>query len=107
MSQITLERLVSGVLTDADAVVLEDETGAYGIKRNDTGAVAVAAGTAVTHVSTGNYAYDTSLLDPTAGYTAVWKVTTTDWGDAYVRDLILPEKPGLCTLADVERETAM
>lgn len=108
MSAITLERKVSGVLTDADlGVTLEDSAGVYGIKRVSTDAVEVAAGTAVTHSATGTYTYDTSLLDPTLSYIAAWRIETTDWGVQYVYELIPAPARGLCTLADIERETAI
>jgi len=53
---------VGGVLTDPTSVVLADPTAAYGVKRNDTGGVVVAAGTALTKVATGTYTY--AFTDP-------------------------------------------
>lgn len=105
MSAITLTRNVGGSPADALAVVLQDSTGTFGIKRNDTDAVVVAARTAVVHSSTGVYSYDTSALESTLAYTAVWMVTT-DAGVEYIQELILPSAPNLTTLADVEREFA-
>lgn len=58
-------RDVGGVLTDADSVVLRDPTGAFGIKRTDTGAIVTAAGTAFTHISTGVYEF--TFTEPAAG----------------------------------------
>jgi hypothetical protein len=48
---------VNGVPTDVSAAVLSDPTGTYGVKRNDTNAVVVADGTAMTRVSAGTYEY--------------------------------------------------
>lgn len=44
-----------GVLTDPTSIVLSDETDTYGVKRADTDAVIVVAGTAMTKASTGVY----------------------------------------------------
>jgi len=54
---IKREWQVDGVLTDPTSVVLRDATGTYGIKRNDTDAIVVASGTALTKLSTGVYQY--------------------------------------------------
>ena len=64
MSTTTLEFTftVDGSPTDASAVVLRDPTSAYGVKRTDTDAVVVAAGTAMTHAGTGQYSY--AFTDP-------------------------------------------
>ena len=52
---------VNGVLTAADsAPTLSDSAAVYGIKRLDTDAVVVAAGTALTNASTGIYSYTLS-----------------------------------------------
>lgn len=61
---------VEGVLTDVTTAKLSDPTGTYGVKRDDTDAVVVAAGTAMTKVSTGTYEY--SFTEPAEGlaYTA-------------------------------------
>ena len=56
---------VEGVLTDATSAKLSDPTGAYGVRRNDTGAVVVADGTAMSHVATGQYSY--SFAEPAVG----------------------------------------
>jgi hypothetical protein len=49
---------VAGVPTNADAMpTLADVAGAFGVKRLDTGAVVVAAGTAMTTDGTGSYSY--------------------------------------------------
>lgn len=65
---------VDGALTDVTAAVLSDPVGAYGIKRLDTGAVVVAAGTAMEHESTGVYSYSFTSVDGVA-YSAYSKFT--------------------------------
>jgi hypothetical protein len=62
--------MVEGVLTDPTSIKLSDSTGAYGVKRNDTGAVVVADGVSMTKESTGVYAY--TFAEPASGliYTA-------------------------------------
>jgi len=60
---------VEGVLTDVTSAKLSDSTGTYGIKRNDTDAVVVADGTAMTKSATGTYQYSfTDTVD--IAYTA-------------------------------------
>jgi hypothetical protein len=51
---------VDGVPTDVDAALLSDPTGTFGVKRNDTSAVIVADGTAMTRVAAGTYEYEFS-----------------------------------------------
>lgn len=65
---------IDGVLTDATSVKLRDSGNTYGIKRNDTDAVVVAAGTDVPKLSTGIYEYE--LTEPAAGltYTAWFEI---------------------------------
>jgi hypothetical protein len=71
MSTLTIRKTwqVNGVLTNPDSIVLRDPTGTYGIQRNDTGAVIVAAGTAMTPLATGVYEY-TLAVDGGTTYTA-------------------------------------
>jgi hypothetical protein len=61
---------VNGTPTNPTSIVLRDPTGAYGIKRDDAGAVIVAAGTAMTQVSTGVFEYTVAAADPSTTYTA-------------------------------------
>jgi hypothetical protein len=56
---------IGTILTDVTSIVLRDPTNTYGIQRNDTSAAIVAAGTALTHLSTGLYAY--TFTEPQAG----------------------------------------
>ncbi len=69
---VTIRRTwkVGGVLTDVTTAVLRDPTGAYGIKRDDTGAAVVAAGVAMTHESTGTYSYTLTGMEDGVAYTA-------------------------------------
>ena len=63
MSQTTINfTLTGGDVTQITAVTLSDPAAAYGVERLDTGAVVVAAGTAMTYVSPGVYAY--TFTDP-------------------------------------------
>jgi hypothetical protein len=57
------------------AVVIADQTAAFGIRRTDTNAVLVAAGTAADNPSAGVYEY--TIIDPAAGvpYEAWFKLT--------------------------------
>lgn len=48
---------VDGIRTNVTTAKLSDPTGTYGVKRNDTSAVIVADGTAMTNDSTGVYEY--------------------------------------------------
>lgn len=69
MSSTTIHQrfLINGVLTDVTSCVLRDPTAAFGVRRTDTSAVVVAAGTALVKVATGVYEY--SFEDPAAGLT--------------------------------------
>jgi hypothetical protein len=60
---------INGTPTDVTSAVLSDPTGTYGVKRNDTDAVVVADGTAMTRTSTGTYEYEFSDVAGVA-YTA-------------------------------------
>lgn len=69
MSSTTIHQrfTINGVLTDVTSCVLRDPTAAFGVKRTDTSAVVVAAGTALTKVATGIYEH--TFTDPAAGLT--------------------------------------
>lgn len=60
---------VEGVLTNVTTALLSDPTGTYGVKRNDTDAVVVADGTAMTNSATGVYEYSFEDVEGVA-YTA-------------------------------------
>src|SRR5687767_10513810 len=56
---------VNGSPADVTSAVLRDPTNAFGVRRVDTGATVVAAGTALTHQSTGTYTH--AFADPAPG----------------------------------------
>ena len=59
---------VSNVPTDATSVVLRDAGNTFGVRRRDTLAAVVPAGTAMTHVATGVYAYTFADPEPNLTY---------------------------------------
>jgi hypothetical protein len=67
---VSFSHRVNGVLTNATSVVLSSPDGTFGVKRNDTDAVVVADGTALTNTATGLYSH--TFTEPAAGleYTA-------------------------------------
>lgn len=71
MSIATFTIRIGGVLTNVASAVLSDPTGTYGIKRNDTGAVVVADGTALTNTAVGVYQH--TFADP------VFDLEYTSW----------------------------
>ena len=56
---------VNGAPANVTSAVLRDPTSAFGVRRTDTGATVVAAGTALTYQSLGTYAH--AFTDPAAG----------------------------------------
>lgn len=72
---------IDQVLTDATSVTLTDAGGTYGVKRLDTGATVVAAGTAMTKISTGYY--EKSFTDPAAGLSYQASVAFLNAGATY------------------------
>lgn len=80
---------VDGVLTDVTSAVLSDPTGTYGIKRDDTDAVVVADGTAMTHDSSGIYDY--SFTDTVnVSYTAYVEIVYS--GATYYFEVDIPAR---------------
>jgi hypothetical protein len=79
--------VVDGVYTDPTSIILSDTAGEYGVKRNDTDAVIVAANTAMTKVSTG--VYSCTFDEPAAqlNYTAQIKIVYL--GKTYVFEVDL------------------
>ena len=75
----------NGVLADATAATLSDQTAAYGIKRNDTDAVVVAAGTAMTKVGTGQYEY--TFAEPAVGLSYTAWVKFVYGGNTYYNEV--------------------
>lgn len=72
---------VDGVLTDVTSAKLSDPTGAYGVKRDDTGAVVVADGTDMVHESTGTYSY--TFTEPADGLSYTGYVEFVYGGNTY------------------------
>jgi hypothetical protein len=81
MSTITKKFRLDGVLTNMTSVVLSSADGAYGVKRNDTGAVVVIDGVAMTNVSPGVYSH--VFADPALGLTYTCAVEVTCGGEIY------------------------
>jgi len=80
-TRITKKWYVDDVLTEPTSIVLSDPTGAYGVKRNDTGAVVVADGTAMEKLDTGYYTY--SFADPDYGLTYTYWIEIVYSGETY------------------------
>lgn len=74
MATLTYKTYSDGVLKDATSVTLSNAAGTLGIKRNDTGANVVSAGTAFTKTATGTYAYSFTAPATDVFYTAYVKV---------------------------------
>lgn len=72
---------VGAVLTDATSAVLSDPTGAFGVRRLDTGAVVVADATPLVHLGVGTYEY--TFTDPAAGLTYNYWVEFVYAGNTY------------------------
>lgn len=72
---------IDGVATNVTSAVLSDITGTYGVKRDDTDAVVVADGTAMTNVGVGQYEY--SFTAPANALTYTWVVEYVYDGTTY------------------------
>jgi len=96
MSIVHKEFRVGGVLTNATSVLLSDAGGTYGIKRNDTGAVVVADGTAMVNTAVGIYDY--TFTDPALDltYTAWFELV---YAGATYRDEFVFAGPTSTTVA--------
>ncbi len=94
---------IDGVLTDVTSVKLSDPTGAFGVKRNDTDAVVVADGTAMTKVSTGVYRH--TFTEPALGLVYTYWVEWEYDGETHRDEHTIAgatAEAGLCTLIDVK-----
>lgn len=99
---------VEGVLTDATSVVLTDPAGTIGVKRNDTGAVIVAAGVVMTRISVGTYEY--TFTEPALGltYTAYEQVVYGGATHNFEVDIVGGSVVlGIATLAEVLAEMGL
>src|SRR5436305_89930 len=72
---------VDSAPTDPTSIVLRDPTNSYGIKRNDTSATIVPAGTAMTQVVTGIFEYTAANVENGTTYTAWIEIVYA--GDTY------------------------
>jgi len=77
MATITQTTKLEGVLTDVTSVTLSNAAGNIGIKRNDTGATVVAAGTSFTNTTTGTYVYSFTAPATHTFYTAYIKIVAS------------------------------
>lgn len=81
MSKIIRRFTIDGVLTNMTSVELEDPTDTYGVKRDDTDAVVVASGTAMTLISTGIYEH--AFTDPAFNLTYTYYLKVVYLGETY------------------------
>jgi hypothetical protein len=83
MTTLRVQITIGGVLADVAGVTLSDAvSGAiYGVRRTDTGAVVVAAGTAMTRVSAGVYEYEYS---DSPGVPYDWRFAAVYGGETYI-----------------------
>lgn len=87
MSIITKSFKVNGVLTDATSMTLSSADSTFGVKRNDTDAVVVADGTAMTRISTGIYQHEftdpANNLEYTSAIEVVYQGITTHFQSTF------------------------
>lgn len=95
---------IDGALTDVTSVVLSDPTAAFGVKRDDTDAVVVADGVAMTKVSTGVYRYTFAEPDPYLTYTywVEWVYAGETYRDEHTVTGTVAATGQVCTLDDVK-----
>lgn len=84
---ITLEWEVDGVLVDPTSVRLSNEAGTAGVVRDDTGAVVVADGTAMTREGTGVYSHTFTEPDEGLSYTSYLEIVYLGTTHRYENDL--------------------
>ena len=77
----TIKNKVTGVPVAVTSVKLSSYDGTYGVKRDDTGAVVVADGTAMTYVSVGRYRYE--FTDPAYDLTYTYCLEIVYLGETY------------------------
>ena len=81
MSKIIRRFYIDSVLTNMTSVELEDPTDTYGVKRDDTDAVVVASGTAMTLISPGIYEHE--FTDPAFNLTYTYYLKVVYSGETY------------------------
>jgi hypothetical protein len=110
MASLTIHRTweVNGTLVDPTSVILRDRTNAYGVKRADTGAVVIAAGTAFTKSATGDYEYTIEDVVDGATYIAATEVVygghTYHFETTHVADSDADSGTGIVTRSEVLEE---
>ena len=62
MAKLTVDMTLDGTLVDPRSLVFSDQTGAFGIRENDSGIILVAAGVPMSNTAVGVYEYDFSAL---------------------------------------------
>ena len=101
MSKIVKTFKVDGVKTNMTSVKLSNYAATYGVKRNDTDAVVVNDGTAMTNLGTGVYEYE--FTDPADDLTYSYSLEYVYGGETYwINDTLTGPTSftGLATLAD-------
>ncbi len=103
MSKIVKTFKVDGVKANMTSVKLSSYAETYGVKRNDTDAVVVADGTAMTNLSTGVYEYE--FTDPANDLTYTYVLEYVYGGETYwIEDTLTgpTSYSGLATLTDTK-----
>lgn len=72
---------IDGIPTNMTSCVLRDSAALYGVKRQDTGAVVVAAGTAMVNTAVGEYEY--TFTDPASNLQYDWTIEFVYGGETY------------------------
>lgn len=81
MITISFVAKINGNLVDVDSIEFADQTGSFGVRRVDTGAVIVAEGTALTRASIGTYTY--SFAEPEANLQYQYSIKLVYLGVTY------------------------
>lgn len=102
---VNFDFYVDSVLTDVTSAVLSDVLGAYGIKRNDTDAVVVADGTAMTNVGTGQYEH--TFTEPVAGLSYTYDVEYVYIGVTYRSSYTYTDATRVVSLGDIKEQLAI
>lgn len=97
--------LIDDVMTDVTSAVLSDPTGTFGVKRDDTDAVVVADGTAMTRVDTGRYEH--TFTEPVAGLTYTYYVEYVYDGATYRSSYTYTDATRVVSLPDMKDQLAV
>ena len=85
MATIAFQYSEGGISLDPVYIVLRDPTNTFGLKRNDTGEILVASGTALTRNTLGDYSY--TFIEPEAGLTYTYWLEWQGVGNSTVQRL--------------------